>query len=126
MDQREHDFSFTSLFLPFNTRKAIHFIIILGLIVYFNSLFGAFVWDDESYIRDNPKVHAINIVTLFQHNNSFNGAGYYRPLSATYFATIYSLFGSHPFYFHFLQICLHITNTILLFLLLKRCQQPTT
>lgn len=112
--------TFKGLFLPLTARKAIAFIILIGFLVFFNALFGKFTWDDIGFIQNNPEVHAVNFSTLFRANNAFNAAGYYRPLSATYFAIIYSIFGNQPFFFHLIQIAIHIVNAILIFLLFKR------
>jgi protein O-mannosyl-transferase len=120
MNREENEVTFKGLFLPLTTKKAIIFIFIIGFLVYFNALFGRFTWDDVGFIQNNPEVHTINISTLFRTNNTFNTAGYYRPVSATYFAIIYSIFGSKPFFFHIIQITLHIINAILIYILFKR------
>lgn len=115
----EEEFSLKKLFIPLTTIKAFHFILIIGLLVYFNALFGKFVWDDVTYIILNPELHSVNILKLFGEN-TFNSSGYYRPIPALYFAIVYSLFGVQYFFYHFFQISLHIINTCLLFLLLKQ------
>jgi protein O-mannosyl-transferase len=114
----EQDFSFKNLFVPLTTFKAIHWIIIVGLIVYGNMLFNSFVWDDNTYILDASVVHTFNISSFFGFN-VFNNAGQYRPLTVTYFAMLYNLFGSNQFFFHCIQLLLHIINSCLLFLLFK-------
>lgn len=117
---QEEEVAFKNFFVPLTTKKAIAFIALIGFIVFFNALFGQFTWDDVGFIRDNPEVHKINIPTLFKANSTFNTAGYYRPISATYFAIIYSIFGSEPFWFHLIQIALHVINAILVFILFKK------
>jgi protein O-mannosyl-transferase len=118
--QVDDEVTFKGLFLPITTKKAIVYIFLIGFIVFFNALFGHFVWDDIGYIVENPAVHTVNLPVLFGPHNAFNDAGYYRPLSATYFAVIYSVFGSQPFFFHLIQISIHIINSILIFILFKR------
>lgn len=115
----EHEFSFKGLFVPFTTLKAIHWIIFIGITVYANMLFNNFVWDDLVFIINNSQVHIIDFATLFG-SSLFNSSGYYRPLSATYFALVHSLFTNTSFYYHILQLTFHITNTILVFLLFKK------
>jgi protein O-mannosyl-transferase len=105
-------------FATLSTKKAIFIIIILGLIIFSNTLFNKFVWDDKVYIIFYPQIHSINIPFLFG-KNLFNVGNQYRPLPALYFAILYSIFSTHPFFYHFLQITLHLTNTALLFLLFK-------
>jgi protein O-mannosyl-transferase len=120
MNHEEGEVTLRGLFLPLTTKKAIIFIFLIGFIVFFNALFGRFTWDDVGFIQNNPEVHAINFATLFRGNNTFNTAGYYRPVSATYFAVIYSIFGNKPLFFHLIQITIHILNAILVFMLFKR------
>jgi protein O-mannosyl-transferase len=117
---QERDVTFKGLFIPLTTQKAIVFIFLIGFTVFFNALFGHFAWDDVGFIQNNPEVHVVNFETLFRENNTFNTAGYYRPLSATYFAVVYSIVGSKPFFFHLTQIALHILNAVLIFILFKR------
>src|SRR5438309_11124811 len=91
------DFSFKQLFIPLTTKKATIIITIVGFVVFFNMLFNGFVWDDIYYIVSNPQIHTLNIMHLFSAN-LFNSAGYYRPIPAVYFSSIYMLFGKHAFF----------------------------
>src|SRR6266536_38298 len=115
---KEQDFSFKSLFVPFTTKKASIIITILGFIVFGNALFNGFVCDDFPFILNNPVAHSFNIARIFS-KNIFNTAGYYRPIPALYFTSLYNMFGSQAFFYHFLQVSLHILNTIFLFLTLQ-------
>ncbi|MFZ5933041.1 MAG: glycosyltransferase family 39 protein [Patescibacteria group bacterium] len=114
------------------SKKAIFIIIILGTIVFFNGLFNNFVGDDNSQIVDNIFVHSIkNISTFFGGSTFFNygaqqGGVYYKPLLNTLFSFIYTLFGPNPFFFHLVQVILHILNTCILFLLYKRFFSSST
>jgi len=125
-EQKEEEFDIRKIFVPFTSTKAIHWIIVIGLIVYFNSFFNGFVGDDLGQIVNNTFIHSIlNIPIFFQGSTFFNGTSqalignYYRPLFVTFFAGIYTLFGPNPFAFHLAQVLLHITNTILFFLFLR-------
>ncbi|HSW96882.1 MAG TPA: hypothetical protein VLF89_03575 [Candidatus Saccharimonadales bacterium] len=121
MFNNEEDFSFAKLkylFFPLTTVKAVTIIFIAGVIVYLNSLFNGFVWDDKSFIILNIEVHSLNIFKLFGQN-SFNTVFDYRPIPAFYFTVLYSLFGENYFFYHIFQLTLHLINTILIFLLLK-------
>lgn len=125
MNEKEQESFLNFFFSPLTRAKAIYIIIILGLIVFFNSLFNGFVWDDVGQIINNTKVHSIqNIASFFTGgtfdpgNNVDQLAGtYYKPFMTAFFSLIYTLFGQHAFYFHFFQIILHITNVILVFIL---------
>jgi tetratricopeptide (TPR) repeat protein len=114
MQKPEPELTFKSLFLPFTTKKAIIFIIIIGIAVFFNSLFNGFVGDDKSYIINYVPLHVINIPFLVG-TNLFNIGGQYRPIPAVYFSLLYQLFGNTAFLYRLLQISLHIICTLLLF-----------
>lgn len=103
------------------TKKAILIIVIFGITVYFNSLFNNFVLDDKTYIIFNTELHSLNLSTLFGKNvfNS-NITGQYHPITAIYFAIVYTIFRNNPFFYHLFQIILHIINTILVFVFFKR------
>ncbi|MBI4009241.1 glycosyltransferase family 39 protein, partial [Candidatus Roizmanbacteria bacterium] len=112
--------------MEFKSSKYLFFLIIISFLVYFNSIFNGFVWDDEEQIVNNSFVHSIVNIPTFFKNSTFNPAGaeklpglYYKPLMTSLFSIIYSLFGPHPFYFHSIQIILHIINSILVFLIFK-------
>ncbi|HSW96631.1 MAG TPA: tetratricopeptide repeat protein [Candidatus Saccharimonadales bacterium] len=118
-EPQEEDFSFNSYFVPFTTLKAIHWIIIIGLVIFANMLFNGFIWDDKTYILFNPDVQAFNVDNLIK-TNIFNAGGQYRPIPAIYFAVLVSLFKNTTFFYHFLQLLIHIANTCLLFLVFTK------
>lgn len=101
------------------TFRTFHLILALGLITFANCLFNNFVSDDYVFIINNPEVHHFNIFELLS-KNMFNNLGYYRPIPAVYFASLYSMFSTQQFFYHLIQIALHMTNTFLVFLLLKK------
>jgi protein O-mannosyl-transferase len=115
----EEEISFKKFFLPFTPLKAIHYLILIGLIIYLNVLFNGFVADDYTFIISAPGIHAFNIITLFGVN-IFNSDGYYRPIPAVYFSVLWNLFGDSTFFYHLLQIVLHIVTTCLLFYFFKK------
>ena len=115
----------TKYFLPLTKLKAICILIVLGLLVYINVFNNGFVWDDDGQIVNNVMVHSLeNLGMLFTGSTfGFSASGqlsgaYYRPLMSTFFAIIYTIFGSNPFFFHLFQILFHIGNAILVFLFL--------
>lgn len=119
MFNNEQDFSFKQFFTPLTTKKAILIIAVVSFIVFFDMLFNGFVWDDKTYIIWNNEVHTFNILKLIGLN-TFNVGGQYRPFPAIYFAVLYSLFHELPFFYHLIQLMLHITNAILVFLVFVR------
>jgi len=118
-DPQDEEFSFKSLFVPLTAFKAISWIIIIGFIVFANALFNGFVWDDKTYIVQNPEIHTFNFISLFKQNY-FNQIGQYRPIPALYFTILHGMFGETTFFYHFLQIGIHIVNSSLAFLFLCR------
>lgn len=108
------------------TRQAAILLIIIGLLVYFNSLFNGFVWDDEEQVLNNIPVHSIGNIFQFFRESTFNGGGtgtlgglYYKPLMTTFFSLIYTIFGPNPFFFHLFQVSVHTTSSVLVFLIFK-------
>lgn len=104
-------------------RSYIFLLIFFGLLIFFNSLFNGFVWDDEEQILNNVLVHSFGNFFQFFGSSTFNTGGtgslgglYYKPLMTTFFSLIYSIFGPNPFFFHLFQVTLHIVNSIFVFL----------
>ena len=65
-ENTKDDFSFNQFFSPLTTSKAIHFIVIIGFLVFGNMLFNSFVADDITLILTNPTIHSLsNFSTLF-------------------------------------------------------------
>lgn len=116
----EDNFSFKKLFVPLTTFKVIHIIVIVGFIVFGNMLFNGFVADDFPYIINNSTItSSFNIFDLLG-NNIFNSYGFYRPVSAVYFGVSYHMFGTITFFYHAMSLILHILNSILVYLLLRK------
>jgi hypothetical protein len=99
-------------------KKYLFAFILISILIYFPIFFNGPVWDDTSFILTNPQVHKINFLTLFGQN-LFNSGLFYRPLSAVYFAVVYALFKDHLFFYHFIQLMLHIACTSVLFLFFR-------
>ncbi len=119
----EKELTFKDYFVPLTTTKAIHFIILIGTLVYANNLFNGFVGDDLPQILYNSNVHSLqNFFSFFFKSTFFNGSTeqlggvYYKPLLLVFFSSIYTVFGSSSFIFHLLQLFLYITNACLVYL----------
>jgi protein O-mannosyl-transferase len=115
----EEEFSFKNYFIPLTTAKAITWIIVIGFIVFCNSLFNGFVGDDKIYITNNLPTHIISLSNAFGPS-IFNTQGQYRPIPSLYFSIQYVLFGANTFFYHFFQLLLHIGCSILLFILFRK------
>ncbi|MBI4982360.1 MAG: hypothetical protein HZC15_04385 [Candidatus Omnitrophica bacterium] len=112
------------------SRKTI-FIILLFLaafVVYFNSLFNDFVFDDKVLIVYNPAIKSAkflpqifqkDIYVNFLQNNSAQSASFvYRPLQLLSYYLDYKIWGLNPIGFHLTNLVLHLLNAVLLFYLL--------
>lgn len=99
---------------------------LITFLVFSVGLFNSFVWDDEEQILANTPAHSIGNVAQFFTGSTFNPAGatsfggnYYKPIMTSTFALLYTLFGPTAFFFHLLQLLLHMVNGIMVFLLLR-------
>lgn len=116
MNKKENYFEdfFTSL----TNSKVVFILSLICTFVFFNMLFNNFVWDDNYYIILNPDFQSLNIFHLLG-NNIFNSSGQYRAIPAIYFGILFTLFHQTSFFYHVMQLAIHITNTVLVFMLLK-------
>lgn len=98
-----------------------------GFIAFFDGLKNQFIGDDNGQIVNNPVIHSIaNIHLFFEGGTFYIGKGIaplygnsFRPLMTTVFSFIYTMFGSHPIYYHLFQLALWIGASIILYLILK-------
>ncbi|MGH7203772.1 MAG: tetratricopeptide repeat protein [Candidatus Levyibacteriota bacterium] len=126
MSEQAQEISFKSLFVPFTPLKAVHYIILIGVIVYANGLSNTFLGDDFLQITNNVSVHSLtNIGSFFFGSTFYNGQGrelsgaYFKPFLSASYAVIYTLFKDTPFWYHLFQLILHITNTAFLYLVFR-------
>jgi len=95
----------------------------LALLVYVNSLFNGFAYDDVWIIEGRAVVHGLGqLQQLFTADYwpSRFGSGLYRPLTLFSFAIDWSVWGGDPLGFHLTNVLLHAAVTALLTLLLAR------
>ncbi len=108
-----HKFLFLSLAL----------IILLGTIVYANSLGGQFVWDDETLVQYNPYIkswsHLPRIFTSRLGSTAKESGAFYRPVQTFTYLVDYSFWRLNTFGYHITNMVLHILATISLFLLIQ-------
>ncbi|MGH7204522.1 MAG: tetratricopeptide repeat protein [Candidatus Levyibacteriota bacterium] len=113
------EYSFYDLFVPFTSKRAVILIIIIGVGVYFNALFGEFLTDDIIQIVNNPVMHSVNNIFTFFISPGNAGVEkslfYYRPIPYSIYTFFYSIFGQATFFYHLFQIALHITSAIFIY-----------
>lgn len=96
----------------------------IGLVVFAIGLTSPFQGDDNFQIVNSTPVQSLNnIPTLLSSSTFFNGqdlvGSYYRPTMTITYAIIYTFFGPNTFFFHIVQLALHIAGAFMLYLLLK-------
>ncbi|MDD5252160.1 MAG: glycosyltransferase family 39 protein [Patescibacteria group bacterium] len=127
MTRREHTIEklygiFSALNRRLTFRAAIYVFCAVGLVTYINACFNGFVLDDIGQIVTNPTVRSLgNIPGLFFGRFHGHEVGlYYRPMMLSSFVFLYSIFHDHAFFFHFIQVNLHILNAILAYGIFRR------
>lgn len=100
------------------------FLFTVTFLVYANSFFNQFVFDDEDFVYKNEYVKSLQFFPKYFSQNLIAGAGkvsnYYRPVLLITFALENKLFGLSPFFYHFDSTLLHAGSSILVFLVLNR------
>ena len=91
-------------------------IVILGFVVYGNSLSGVFLWDDNSLVTNNTSIKSwANIGRIFCGDMTVHGRGqwaFYRPLQITTYMVDHSLWGLNPAGYHLTNIILHVAAAL--------------
>ena len=95
-------------------------LIILGILLYFPTLFYDFVYDDFPFIVENKNLNidSINFIDFFKPNFITNSI--YTPLTFIIYWLIIKLFGISSFAFHFVNIVFYILSSLALYFLLKK------
>ncbi|MFH1867411.1 MAG: tetratricopeptide repeat protein [Candidatus Omnitrophota bacterium] len=99
------------------------FIIILGFVLYANSINGSFLWDDEALIADNVYIRDWNHIPQIFTQSIGQGAGKfsrsYRPLQVFSYLIDFSLWKTDIRGYHLTNIILHIMVVLGLFWLIS-------
>jgi len=98
-------------------------ILIITFLVYLNSIFNPFIFDDYGLIVENSFIKNFKFLKLYFTKNLYEAVGektsFYRPLQAISYAIIYKIFKLNPVGYHLLNIFLHTGCAILIFILLR-------
>jgi tetratricopeptide (TPR) repeat protein len=105
---------------------------IVGLAVFIVGLNSPFQGDDLTQIVNSIPVHSITNIKHFFEGGTFYASGhglnlygsYYRPIMTTVFSLIYTLFGPHQFYFHFVQLLICIGSALLIYMFFSYFLDP--
>lgn len=104
-------------FRGMNERWRVGILLALALLVYGNTLWNSFVFDDNVYVLKNPAVTTPSLRALFaptKHNNVF------RPATFASFAVDWKLGGGRPLAYHLVNLLLHAAVTVLFYLVLRK------
>lgn len=94
-------------------------ILVLTFIVFSPSLQNDFTnWDDDLYVTKNLAITSISLSDLDKFGDNY--VGNYHPLTMFSLALDYHFFGLNPFYYHLKNIILHLLNTLLVFLFIRK------
>jgi len=97
-------------------------LILAGVLAYWNSFDGVFVYDDVHSIRDNPHISRLwplneaMSLPLWSTGTTVDG----RPLLSLTFALNHWLFGPEPWGYHLVNLLIHIAAGLLLFGIVRR------
>jgi protein O-mannosyl-transferase len=112
--------------LPEDT-KFIVIIIAVCLLVFANSLYGDFVYDDLRQILRNPLIQDNSLiwkaltsdVWAFKGDGKFTASNYWRPTFTAFNIICFRFFGTNPFGWHLFNVLLHAGVCVLAFALLR-------
>lgn len=106
-----------------NSNKLVWFALVIVVFttfaIYFKAIKFGFVWDDDLYINTQNHINDIkweNIKLFFTEFFALN----YQPVTILSYAIEYKLVGAHASLYHLNNIILHIINTILVFVLIRK------
>jgi len=96
-------------------------IVLLTFTAYSPAIHGGFIWDDDSYLTQNPLLTSPH--GLWQIWTTTKSPQYY-PLVFTTFWAEQRLWGLNPFGYHAVNVSLHAINAVIVFWLLRRLGVP--
>jgi Tfp pilus assembly protein PilF len=112
--------------VKFTAKTTVLLLVIVGCLVYVNSIFNNFIGDDLSQIVENSTIRSLKNIPSFFTSSSFSNGNseltgiYYKPLQTLSFSILYQLFGINPIGYHIYQVLLHIANAVIVLLFASR------
>jgi len=96
----------------------------LGLFTYVNVFPNQFIYDDEMDIQRNAFIrdfsHLGQIFTSCVGAGSQTPSNFYRPLQNILYAVVYKIWGLDVFGYHLLNVTLHLSNAVLIYILFRK------
>ncbi len=101
-------------------------LLLASFFIYSPSLSGDFVIDDIPFVRDNPYIRDITNVTRYFSRGVWENSAdeisnepLYRPMNLVPMLLNHALWGSNPFGYHLFLLLLHLSNTCLVYALIR-------
>lgn len=96
-------------------------LLMITALAYWPGLTGGFVFDDYPNIVQEDKVHATALSLEAMQRAAFAyGGPMSRPLATISFAVDHALWGKNPWGYKLTSLCVHLVNSLLVFLLVRR------
>jgi tetratricopeptide (TPR) repeat protein len=92
------------------------------VVAYLPALSAGFIWNDDTYVTDNPTLDGVQGLRLIWADPRANEQ--YYPLVFTSFWAEKRLWGLHPFGYHLINVLLHAGSALLLWWFLRRLGLP--
>ncbi len=113
--------SFVSLFAPLGTAVGISLIVIVAAVIYLPSINGGFILDDGRLVTENDLVRASDGMHRFWCTTE---ATDYWPATNTTFWIEWRLWGISPTGYHVSNLILHIIESLLIWVILRKMSIP--
>jgi Flp pilus assembly protein TadD len=113
-----------------NTRSqwvAVALLVVITFVVYLNTLFNGFVYDDYGTIVENSYIKNLgkNFSSFFNASYfKISGEASYRPIATLSYYLIYQISGLNPLGYHLVSLIFQIANVILVYSLARRILRP--
>ncbi len=117
-DEQKHNFAWTLL--------CISLLLIIGSIIYSNTLHSPFVFDDDVFILNDKNIRMTELTVESLADAAFKGRPRHRLLPNISFAVNYYLGQYQEFGYHILNIIIHLLTGVLLFLFIKATLKTET
>lgn len=92
------------------------FFFLIGIVIYIDSFFVKFIWDDTALILENPLIKSFDyFFKIFQTPLTPLQSTFYRPLQNLSFMLDFSLYKFNYRGYHLTNIILHVLVSVLLF-----------
>lgn len=96
--------------------------LLVTVVAYGPALGGGFIWDDNTYVRDNPTLRSLSgLGQIWLHPSA---TPQYHPLIFSSFWVEYQLWGANPIGYHVINLLLHLVNVVLVWWVLERLRVP--